>query len=199
MTSRVGLAACIASRGLFTLEYFRVTNDASCSAERELARTRLVRGITSQLQEFSSSSFLLSSFSSEHFLSPWHSTPGVLRMSLPLAWLVCLPFFLLFSAAVVGWILVDKGLRFPGAQYAAISQSVDAHDPMVASGNMTVLLLMVFLLEMVGGAAIFGAASGSGRQPGLFLGVLAHARRARVSACDALRSGASSVRFRSRW
>lgn len=37
---------------------------------------------------------------------------------------------------------------------------------MVASGNMTMLLLVAFLLEMIGGAAIFGAASGSGRQPG---------------------------------
>lgn len=61
---------------------------------------------------------------------------------------------------------MDKGFRFPGAQYAAITQSVDAHDPMVAAGNMTVLLMAVFLLEMVGGAAIFGAASGSGRAPG---------------------------------
>ncbi|CAM9129240.1 unnamed protein product [Hapterophycus canaliculatus] len=70
--------------------------------------------------------------------------------------------------AVVGWILVDQGLRFPGDQYAAISQSVGAHDPMVSSGNMTVMLLAVFLLEMIGGAAVFGAASGSGRQPGEF-------------------------------
>ncbi|CAM9875849.1 unnamed protein product [Ectocarpus sp. 6 AP-2014] len=70
--------------------------------------------------------------------------------------------------AVVGWILVDLGVRFPGDQYAAIAQSVGAHDPMVASGNMTILLLVAFLLEMVGGAAIFGAASGSGRQPGDF-------------------------------
>lgn len=68
----------------------------------------------------------------------------------------------------MGWILVDQGWRFPGAQYAAIEQSVGAHDPMVASGNMTLLLLMVFLLEMVGGAAIFGAASGSGRAPGKY-------------------------------
>lgn len=66
----------------------------------------------------------------------------------------------------MGWILVDQGVRFPGAQYAAISQSVGAHDPMVAAGNMTLMLLGAFLLEMVGGAAIFGAASGSGRAPG---------------------------------
>lgn len=71
-----------------------------------------------------------------------------------------------FVTVVVGWILVDQGLRFPGAQYAAISQSVGAHDPMVASGNMTIMLLGAFFLEMVGGAAIFGAASGSGRAPG---------------------------------
>ncbi|CAN0026021.1 unnamed protein product [Pylaiella littoralis] len=70
--------------------------------------------------------------------------------------------------AVVGWILVDQGFRLPGSSYAAIEQSVGAHDPMVASGNMTVLLMAVFLLEMIGGAAIFGAASGSGREPGDF-------------------------------
>lgn len=69
----------------------------------------------------------------------------------------------------MGWILVDQGVRFPGAQYSAIAQSVDAHDPMVNAGNMTVLLLAVFLLEMVGGAAIFGAATGSGRAPGEFV------------------------------
>lgn len=70
------------------------------------------------------------------------------------------------AVLVVGWILVDQGLRFPGEQYAAISLSVDAHDPMVAAGNMTMMLLGAFFLEMVGGAAIFGAASGSGRAPG---------------------------------
>lgn len=66
----------------------------------------------------------------------------------------------------MGWILVDQGVRFPGSQYSAIAQSVDAHDPMVNAGNMTVLLLAVFLLEMIGGAAIFGAATGSGREAG---------------------------------
>lgn len=61
---------------------------------------------------------------------------------------------------------MDQGLRFPGDKYAAISLSVNAHDPMVASGNMTIMLLGVFILELVGGAAIFGAATGSGRAPG---------------------------------
>lgn len=75
-------------------------------------------------------------------------------------------FSILLVRTVVGWILVDQGLRFPGDKYAAISQSVSAHDPMVSAGNMTVMLLAVFLLEMIGGAAVFGAASGSGRQPG---------------------------------
>lgn len=70
--------------------------------------------------------------------------------------------------AVVGWILVDQGLRFPGAKYSAISLAVDAHDPMVAAGNMTIMLLGVFILEMVGGVAVFGAATGSGRAPGEF-------------------------------
>lgn len=64
--------------------------------------------------------------------------------------------------------MVDQGFRFPGAQYStsAVANAVSAHDPMVASGNMTILLLAVFILELVGGAAIFGAASGSGRAPG---------------------------------
>lgn len=68
--------------------------------------------------------------------------------------------------AVVGWIAVDMGLRFPGSQYAQISSSVEAHDPMVANGNMTLLLGVVFILELIGGAAVFGAANGSGRAPG---------------------------------
>lgn len=68
--------------------------------------------------------------------------------------------------AVVGWIMVDQGLRFPGSQYGAIAESVGAHDPMVSSGNMTIMLLGAFFLEMIGGAAVFGAASGSGRAPG---------------------------------
>lgn len=69
-------------------------------------------------------------------------------------------------STVVGWILVDQGWRFPGSQYSSIASSVVAHDPMVAAGNMTLLLGVVFILEMIGGAAIFGAAKGSGRAPG---------------------------------
>lgn len=70
--------------------------------------------------------------------------------------------------AVVGWILVDQGFRFPGEQYSTsvVANAMSAHDPMVASGNMTILLLSVFILELIGGAAIFGAAAGSGRAPG---------------------------------
>lgn len=70
------------------------------------------------------------------------------------------------TRTVTGWILVDQGVRFPGSQYDAIANSVSAHDPMVLAGNMTVLLMLVFALEMIGGAAIFGAATGSGRAPG---------------------------------
>ncbi|CAM9984675.1 unnamed protein product, partial [Sphacelaria rigidula] len=51
--------------------------------------------------------------------------------------------------AVVGWILVDQGWRFPGDQYSAIASSVTAHDPMVSSGNMTILLGVVFILELI--------------------------------------------------
>lgn len=70
------------------------------------------------------------------------------------------------NLVVVGWILVDQGLRFPGSQYAAVSSSVSAHDPMVAAGNMTCLLGIVVILELIDGAAIYGAAKGSGRAPG---------------------------------
>jgi len=69
--------------------------------------------------------------------------------------------------AVVGYIAVDLGVRFPGVKYAA-SSALSAHDDMVASGNMLVLLHFVMVLELVSGAAIFDAAKGSGRKAGYF-------------------------------
>lgn len=81
---------------------------------------------------------------------------------------LCHPWLRMSRRAVVGWILVDLGVRFPGDKYSAIANSVSAHDPMVAAGNMTVLLGMIFILELIGGAAVFGAVQGSGRAPGKF-------------------------------
>ncbi|CAM9341728.1 unnamed protein product [Phaeothamnion confervicola] len=76
--------------------------------------------------------------------------------------------------AVAGWVAVDMGLRLPGSKYVDLT-SISAHDAMVSSGNMVPQSLphvpiagAVMLLEIIGGAAIFQAANGSGRQPGVF-------------------------------
>ncbi|CAM9768601.1 unnamed protein product, partial [Chrysoparadoxa australica] len=69
--------------------------------------------------------------------------------------------------AVLGWVMVDLGLRFPGAKYAGLD-AISAHDAMVATGNMKVMLHFIGLLELIGGVAIYQAANGSGREPGDF-------------------------------
>jgi len=69
--------------------------------------------------------------------------------------------------AIVGYILVDMGFHFPGPKYAGLS-SLEAHDVMVANGNMGFLLLVVGVLELINGVAISQAANGSGRAPGDF-------------------------------
>jgi len=69
--------------------------------------------------------------------------------------------------AIVGYIAVDLGLHFPGAKYAGLT-SLQAHDVMVANGNMGFLFTIVALLELINGAAIVQMANGSGRQPGDF-------------------------------
>ncbi len=38
--------------------------------------------------------------------------------------------------AVLGWVAVDAGLRFPGEKFAAISNSFTAHDAAVKNGSM---------------------------------------------------------------
>lgn len=70
--------------------------------------------------------------------------------------------------AFLGWVAVDSGLRFPGDSFAAISSSFTAHDASVENGSMAVLLNIVAVLEIVGGAAIFDQAKGSGRVSGDF-------------------------------
>jgi len=72
--------------------------------------------------------------------------------------------------AVLGWVAVDFGARFPGAPeaYTSIPNSLAAHKLAVENGSMGVLLLLVSILEFANGAAIFDQAKGSGRQPGDF-------------------------------
>ena len=72
--------------------------------------------------------------------------------------------------AVVGWIAVDAGIRFPGSEKVtgSIANSLTAHDAAVSNGSMGVLLLISFVLELAGGAAIFEQAKGSGRDVGDF-------------------------------
>ena len=70
--------------------------------------------------------------------------------------------------AVLGWIAVDCGLRFPFEWAQSIPSSVVAHDAAIQNGSMLALFMLVTLLEFMSGAAIFEQAKGSGRQPGDF-------------------------------
>lgn len=70
--------------------------------------------------------------------------------------------------AVLGWVAVDAGVRFPGSPYGSIRDSLSAHTEAVANGSLGVLLVLVSILELASGAAIYDAAKGSGRQPGEF-------------------------------
>ena len=70
--------------------------------------------------------------------------------------------------AVLGWVAVDLGLRFPGDMFAAIPNSLAAHSLAVENGSLKVLLLIVSFLELMTGAAIFEQAKGSGRKSGDF-------------------------------
>jgi len=66
--------------------------------------------------------------------------------------------------AVLGWVAVDSGIRFPGSPYGSIANSLAAHDASVANGSMGVLLLLAFVLELAGGVAIFDQAKVRTRQ-----------------------------------
>ena len=70
--------------------------------------------------------------------------------------------------ATVGWVAVDSGVRFPGSPFGSIANSLSAHTAAVSNGSMGVLLLLCFVLELAGGAAIFEQAKGSGRETGDF-------------------------------
>jgi hypothetical protein len=70
--------------------------------------------------------------------------------------------------AVLGWVAVDCGLRFPGAMFESIPNSIAAHNAAVDNGSMGFLLSVVGVCELATGAAIFDQAKGSGRAPGDF-------------------------------
>ena len=70
--------------------------------------------------------------------------------------------------AVVGWLVVECGVRFPGSSFTSIPSSMAAHDAAVSNGSMGFLLTACFIAELAGGAAIFDMAKGSGRKPGDF-------------------------------
>jgi light-harvesting complex I chlorophyll a/b binding protein 1 len=69
--------------------------------------------------------------------------------------------------AIVGVLTVDGGIHFPGARYEGLT-AVTAHDAMVASGNMGVMLLFAGVVELCSMVAVVQAAKGSGRGPGDF-------------------------------
>ncbi|CAE8711706.1 unnamed protein product [Polarella glacialis] len=50
--------------------------------------------------------------------------------------------------ATVGWIATDLGMRFPGEKFAAIANSVNAHDQCVKAGYMTQMLGAIGTLEL---------------------------------------------------
>ena len=49
--------------------------------------------------------------------------------------------------AISGWLAVDAGLRFPGEHFAGISNSLEAHDAAVKSGDMWALLFIIGFCE----------------------------------------------------
>mmetsp|Transcript_156994 Transcript_156994/g.278542 ORF Transcript_156994/g.278542 Transcript_156994/m.278542 type:complete len:239 (+) Transcript_156994:99-815(+) len=51
--------------------------------------------------------------------------------------------------AYLGWISVDAGLRFPGAPFAEVKTSLEAHDKMVEAGYMWGLLGFVGVCELI--------------------------------------------------
>jgi hypothetical protein len=69
--------------------------------------------------------------------------------------------------AIVGFVTVDSGLHFPGAQYEGLT-SVSAHDAMVAQGNMGALFSLIAVIEIISAVGMDQAAKGSGREPGDF-------------------------------
>eukprot|EP00629_Pelagomonadales_sp_RCC1024_P009719 CAMPEP_0119259902 /NCGR_PEP_ID=MMETSP1329-20130426/529_1 /TAXON_ID=114041 /ORGANISM="Genus nov. species nov., Strain RCC1024" /LENGTH=221 /DNA_ID=CAMNT_0007259311 /DNA_START=52 /DNA_END=717 /DNA_ORIENTATION=+ len=69
--------------------------------------------------------------------------------------------------ATVGYLTVDAGIHFPGAKYAGID-ALHAHDAMLATGNMGVMLLFAAVVELTSMTAVIGATKGSGRAAGDF-------------------------------
>jgi len=69
--------------------------------------------------------------------------------------------------AIVGYLTVDAGIHFPGAKYEGID-ALHAHDAMIATGNMGVMLLFAAVAELTSMTAVIGATKGSGREAGDF-------------------------------
>mmetsp|Transcript_47258 Transcript_47258/g.110326 ORF Transcript_47258/g.110326 Transcript_47258/m.110326 type:complete len:202 (+) Transcript_47258:34-639(+) len=59
--------------------------------------------------------------------------------------------------ATAGWLAVDLGFKLPGDKYAGLT-SLTAHEAMVSTGDMTMMLVLVALLEAKMGPKIFEAA-----------------------------------------
>ena len=73
----------------------------------------------------------------------------------------------IYMLAVVGWLTVDAGIHFPGEKYTGID-ALHAHDAMLASGNMGVMLLFAAVAELTSMVSVVQAAKGSGREAGDF-------------------------------
>merc|ERR1712137_725747 len=70
--------------------------------------------------------------------------------------------------AVIGYIVVDMGLRAPGAEKLGSVTSFTVHDATVASGHMWILLIACGVLEMAGIAGVAASLNGADRVPGDF-------------------------------
>jgi len=71
--------------------------------------------------------------------------------------------------ATVGWLAVDFGLRFPGAEYSAVPSALAAHNFGVYKGDMVILLMAASALEIVSFFATMQMLNGeTERKPGEF-------------------------------
>lgn len=71
--------------------------------------------------------------------------------------------------AVIGWIAVDLGVKFPGEKFAGLT-SLQAHDAMVKSGDMFHLFLFVAAIETLAFGPTIEMALGNNNKEGGDLG-----------------------------